>query len=185
MCTFSVSCIVQYVDCLYTCVWVHVWVYGQSPYGQSPYGFQRAWLKHNLKLKGRNCQAHREFAGKFESSNLSRDNLSREIGRTHAGILDGKACPETNISVQLWAPKSSCTISVEDEISMLMPIAKSRFLAPRAALRDHALTYRSLLDLHGHLKAIEGTLLWRTMYMRNLLGWLETFCRQLCYYLNM
>ena len=28
---------------------------------------------------------HREFPGKFESSNLSRNNLSREIGRTRRG----------------------------------------------------------------------------------------------------
>ena len=33
-------------------------------------------------FEGWNSQAHREFPGKFESRNLSRDNLSREIGRT-------------------------------------------------------------------------------------------------------
>ena len=36
----------------------------------------------NLDFKGWNSQAHREFPGKFESSNVSRDNVSREIGRT-------------------------------------------------------------------------------------------------------
>ena len=34
-----------------------------------------------LNLKGWNSQTRREFPGKFESSNLSRDNVSREIGR--------------------------------------------------------------------------------------------------------
>ena len=34
-----------------------------------------------LMFKGWNSQAHRGFARKFESSNVSRDNASREIGR--------------------------------------------------------------------------------------------------------
>ena len=38
---------------------------------------------HNLNVKGRNSQAPWGFPGKFESSNLIRDNVSREIGRTH------------------------------------------------------------------------------------------------------
>ena len=36
-----------------------------------------------LICKGWDSQAHRELPGKLESSNLSRDNLSREIGRSH------------------------------------------------------------------------------------------------------
>ena len=55
-------------------------VYGQSPYKHS--GFQRVWLKHNLNIKGWNSHVHRGFPGKFESSNLSRDNVSGEIGRS-------------------------------------------------------------------------------------------------------
>ena len=35
----------------------------------------------DINFKGWNSQAHREFAGKCESTNLSRDNL-RELGRT-------------------------------------------------------------------------------------------------------
>ena len=35
-----------------------------------------------LIVRGWNSQAHRKFPGKFESNNLSRDNVSREIGRT-------------------------------------------------------------------------------------------------------
>ena len=54
--------------------------YGQSPYWH--YGFRRVWLKHNVNFKGWNSQDCRGFPGKFESSNLSRDNLSREIGRS-------------------------------------------------------------------------------------------------------
>ena len=59
--------------------------HGQSPYSDS--GFRRVWLKQNPHLKGWNSQAHRELPGKFESSNLSRDNLSREIGRTGFPII--------------------------------------------------------------------------------------------------
>ena len=45
-------------------------------------------------LRGWNSQAHREFSGNVESTNLSRDNLSREIGRTVTdrtaeGVLGG------------------------------------------------------------------------------------------------
>ena len=36
-----------------------------------------------LNLRGGNSQAHRVFTGEFESSNASRDNVSREIGRKH------------------------------------------------------------------------------------------------------
>ena len=35
----------------------------------------------NLKFTGWNSQAHRGFTGQFESSNVSRNNISREIGR--------------------------------------------------------------------------------------------------------
>ena len=38
-----------------------------------------------LISKGWKSQAHREFPGKFESRNLSRDNLSRETGRSTQG----------------------------------------------------------------------------------------------------
>ena len=38
-------------------------------------------LEHNLNWKGWNSQANRTFPGSFESTNLGRDNLSRETGR--------------------------------------------------------------------------------------------------------
>ena len=38
-------------------------------------------LKHNIKFKGWNSRAYRGFPGIVESMNLSRDNLSMEIGR--------------------------------------------------------------------------------------------------------
>ena len=45
-------------------------------------GMSAVLLEHHLDCKGWNSQAHREFPGKFESSNLSRDNnCSREIER--------------------------------------------------------------------------------------------------------
>ena len=52
--------------------------YGQSLYEDS--GFQRVWLKHSFDFKGLNYHVHTEFQGSFESTNLSRDNLSSEIG---------------------------------------------------------------------------------------------------------
>ena len=42
-----------------------------------------------MNSKGWNSQAHREFPGKFESSNLSRDDLSREIGRRTSAEISG------------------------------------------------------------------------------------------------
>ena len=44
-------------------------------------GCHRVLLKHNLNYNLWNSQAHREFPRYFESANLSRDNLSSEIGR--------------------------------------------------------------------------------------------------------
>ena len=38
-------------------------------------------LKHNLNSKGWNSYVHAGFPAEFESSNLSRDNVGREIGR--------------------------------------------------------------------------------------------------------
>ena len=54
--------------------------YGQSPYEDS--GLQRVSLRQNLDFEWWNSHVHREFLGKFESTHLSRDNLSRQIGRT-------------------------------------------------------------------------------------------------------
>ena len=45
------------------------------------------WLKHNLNLKGWNSQAHRDYPGEFESSNVSRGNVSRSIGRIIIDLL--------------------------------------------------------------------------------------------------
>ena len=43
------------------------------------------WPKQNLNHTGWNSQVHRGFPGNVESANLSRDNLSREIGRNPIG----------------------------------------------------------------------------------------------------
>ena len=47
-----------------------------------PFLFLFNKTKHDLNLEGWNFQAHREFPRKFEPSNVSRGNVSREIGRT-------------------------------------------------------------------------------------------------------
>ena len=44
--------------------------------------FQRVWLKHNLNFKEWTSHIQRDFPGNYESTNLSRDSLSREIGRS-------------------------------------------------------------------------------------------------------
>ena len=50
---------------------------------RSGFGFAvKAALEHVRTAKGWNSNVSREFPRKFESTNLSRDNLSREIGRT-------------------------------------------------------------------------------------------------------
>ena len=38
--------------------------------------------RQNLNIMGWNSQARREFPGKFESANLDKDNISREIVRS-------------------------------------------------------------------------------------------------------
>ena len=56
---------------------------GASTCAQSPCqdsGFQRVSLRQNLNLEGWNSHVHREFPGNLELTNLSRDNLGREIG---------------------------------------------------------------------------------------------------------
>ena len=55
-------------------------------FGQAPYEDSGCWRAFDssilfVSIEGWNSQAHREFPGKFEPSNLRRDNLSREIGR--------------------------------------------------------------------------------------------------------
>ena len=54
--------------------------HGQSPNWDS--GFRRVRLERNLDFEGWNSLAHRELPGEFESTNLSRDDPSGEIGRT-------------------------------------------------------------------------------------------------------
>ena len=67
--------------------------YGQSPFQDS--GFRRVRLKHNLNFNRWNSHVHRGFPGKFESTNLSRDDLSGEIGRRRAGRQAGRRAEYT------------------------------------------------------------------------------------------
>ena len=48
-----------------------------------------------LSLKGWNYQAHRDLPGKFESTNLSRRNVRREIGRSTGGATTRVAASGT------------------------------------------------------------------------------------------
>ena len=62
--------------CTYIYIYINIYVH---------ISFQ-GWISH----------VHGEFAGKFESSNLSRDNLSREVGRTTYRSGDGTPEALTN-----------------------------------------------------------------------------------------
>ena len=64
---------------IYIYIRIHIYIY-ISPYSHC--GFSRVGLEHNLNLKGWTSHVHRGFHSKFESSNVSRDNVSREIGRS-------------------------------------------------------------------------------------------------------
>ena len=76
--------------CTYLSIIMYIYIYiyispprracGQSPYQDS--GLRRARIEQYLNFKGWNYHVHMEFPGSFESTNLSRDNLSREIGHT-------------------------------------------------------------------------------------------------------
>ena len=64
-------------------------------------GLRRVGLKHNLDLKGWNSQVHREVPGKFESSNVSRDNVSRGIGRTWLHTMSAYAAGYKSTAVYM------------------------------------------------------------------------------------
>ena len=55
-----------------------------------PISVLRFWiserLKHNLTFKGWNSHVHREFPGNYESTDLSRDNLSRKMWASCRGL---------------------------------------------------------------------------------------------------
>ena len=68
--------------------------------GLRPISVLRLWISGGLtqaesQFKEWNSQAHEEFAGKFESSSLSRDDLSREIGPA-APASPSRAGPDAN-----------------------------------------------------------------------------------------
>ena len=44
-------------------------------------------------FKGWDSHVHRTIPGKFESSNVSRDNVSREIGRTPMPVMIAEHAP--------------------------------------------------------------------------------------------
>ena len=58
---------------IYVYTYIHIYVYTYM------YIF---WLKHKLNYEEWHAHVHRGFPGKLESSSPSRDNVSREIGRT-------------------------------------------------------------------------------------------------------
>ena len=77
----------------------------REPHVKGPISELRFWisevlLKRSLHLEGWNSQAHREFPGKFESTSLSRDNLSREIGRTVRPWPPGPSLPTWSVNLR-------------------------------------------------------------------------------------
>ena len=65
-----------------------------------------------MNFKGWNSQAQREFPGKFESSNIIRDNVSREIGRT----LEKPTNKEPNSNLMQTSTGLRRVASAEDDI---------------------------------------------------------------------
>ena len=57
-----------------------------------------------LIFEGWNARVHRELPGRFESANLSRDTLSREIERRKAGGRFGTQAPRLPGSQATWRP---------------------------------------------------------------------------------
>ena len=85
----------------------------------------RVWLKDNLNWKGWNCHVHRVFSGMLESSNVSRDNVSREIGRMNVGCR--------NERLRLRSPISDWNVwhSMPDFIHDNSPTAGKAFKSER------------------------------------------------------
>ena len=82
---YTYICMCVYV-CMSTCMCmcIHIYIYIYIYIYMYMGGFQGVWLQHNLNLKGWNSQVHRGFTGKLDSSNVSRDNVSRGIRRMRA-----------------------------------------------------------------------------------------------------
>ena len=89
---YTYTCKTHIYIYIYTCIHnIHIYIYiciyrdaSGDPCGRSPSedsGLRGVRLRQNLNLKGWNSHVHRKFPGSFGSTNLSRDNLSSEIGR--------------------------------------------------------------------------------------------------------
>ena len=113
-------------------------------YAQSPYlrcGFRRVWLGHNLNLKGWNSHVHRDFPGKFEWSNVSRDDVSRGIG----GMLPTKtyarmsACMTSDyVSCKAMLFPSRCGAAGFSPARLLEQVNRSRALGWGPAIHVRA-----------------------------------------------
>ena len=117
---YMCMCMIYIYIYIYICmcmIYIYIYIYmtslhlgglwtchGQSPYWDS--GIQGVLLKHHLNFKGWNSHVHREFSGKSESSNLSRDNVSREIGRS-------SQCPVQSVSNSPVRIKGSMILSFQ------------------------------------------------------------------------
>ena len=74
--------------CMHTCMHAYIHTkHGSKGEVVRPISLLTLWISegftqaYSLNLKGWNSHVHRGFPGKLESSNLSRDNVSKEIGR--------------------------------------------------------------------------------------------------------
>ena len=67
-------------------------------------------LRPNLDAKRLNSHVHREYPGNCESTNLSGDNLSREIGR--ASIPCSPPPPPLSLSFFSYNPSFSLSLSL-------------------------------------------------------------------------
>ena len=90
--------------------------------------FPRVWLKQNLTLKGWHSHVHRKFPGKCESNNLSRSNLSREIGLNFPSGLpqddpsDGTSKVKFRPPAGLGPASLSLSLSLSSSLSLSLPL---------------------------------------------------------------
>ena len=104
-------------------------------FGIRIFGFRRVLLRKNLNLMGWNYHVHRGFPGMFESANLSRDNLSREIRRSSCRLSLCLSVHHTLVSTPPWfgAPGALPLSRTHPHLEAHLPRTATRAQNARAA----------------------------------------------------
>ena len=158
------------------------WVGGGGWHGA---GFHRAWLKHNLDVKGWNYHVHREFPGHLESTILGRDHLLVgglgvwQLARATAHRLSVTliACVDGHHSGFVWYPteagnthiSNSCRTTGFDSGGIYGHFVGTSFIQPHSAIftLGHACAARSACPCNIHCYAMlcyNATLHYTTLF---------------------